>query len=139
LDNLHSGKRYAKCIGKRIVAGKVTKESYGREKQQHTFTVRFDTTVCTTVPLDTYVYSQNSRLHYLFNSIDSSILEQRSRKITTFAFVACQRAQPIQNDDFSSGSKSCPLKLLLIFFVPFRLLLLAISSCCPSIFPSWRV
>ncbi|KAG2638409.1 zinc finger CCCH domain-containing protein 62-like [Panicum virgatum] len=35
-----SGKRYAKCIGKRIVAGKVTKESYGREKQQHTFTIQ---------------------------------------------------------------------------------------------------
>ncbi|KAG2646863.1 hypothetical protein PVAP13_2KG550600 [Panicum virgatum] len=35
-----SGKRHAKCIGKRIVAGKVTKESYGREKQQHTFTIQ---------------------------------------------------------------------------------------------------
>ncbi|CAL5061595.1 unnamed protein product [Urochloa decumbens] len=35
-----SGKRHAKCIGKRIVAGKVIKESYGREKQQHTFTIQ---------------------------------------------------------------------------------------------------
>ncbi|KQK15171.1 hypothetical protein BRADI_1g21102v3 [Brachypodium distachyon] len=33
-----SGKRHSKCIGKRIVAGKVFKESYGKEKQQHTFT-----------------------------------------------------------------------------------------------------
>ncbi|OEL38834.1 CDPK-related kinase 5, partial [Dichanthelium oligosanthes] len=45
------------------------------------------------------------RLHYLFNSIDSSVLEQRTWEITTFASVACQRAQPIQNDDFSSGLK----------------------------------
>ncbi|TKW35865.1 hypothetical protein SEVIR_2G403500v4 [Setaria viridis] len=35
-----SGKRHAKCIGKRIVAGKVIKESYGKEKQQHTFTIQ---------------------------------------------------------------------------------------------------
>uniref|UniRef100_A0A0A9DGA6 DUF7699 domain-containing protein n=1 Tax=Arundo donax TaxID=35708 RepID=A0A0A9DGA6_ARUDO len=35
-----SGKRHAKCIGKRIVAGKVIKESYGQEKQQHTFTIQ---------------------------------------------------------------------------------------------------
>ncbi|KAL6657590.1 hypothetical protein ACP70R_005370 [Stipagrostis hirtigluma subsp. patula] len=35
-----SGKRHSKCIGKRIVAGKVIKESYGKEKQQHTFTVQ---------------------------------------------------------------------------------------------------
>jgi hypothetical protein len=40
-----SGKRYAKCIGKHIVAGKVIKESYGKEKQQHTFTVRLYATV----------------------------------------------------------------------------------------------
>lgn len=45
LDNLDSGKRHAKCVGKRVVAGKVIKESYGKEKQQHTFTVRFDATV----------------------------------------------------------------------------------------------
>ncbi|XP_051214913.1 uncharacterized protein [Lolium perenne] len=35
-----SGKRHSKCIGKRIVAGKVIKESYGKEKQQHTFTIQ---------------------------------------------------------------------------------------------------
>ncbi|XP_062188281.1 zinc finger CCCH domain-containing protein 62 [Phragmites australis] len=35
-----SGKRHAKCIGKRIVAGRVIKESYGRGKQQHTFTIQ---------------------------------------------------------------------------------------------------
>jgi len=35
-----SGKRHAKCIGKRIVAGKVVKESYGKQKQQHTFTIQ---------------------------------------------------------------------------------------------------
>ncbi|KQK15165.1 zinc finger CCCH domain-containing protein 62 isoform X2 [Brachypodium distachyon] len=35
-----SGKRHSKCIGKRIVAGKVFKESYGKEKQQHTFTIQ---------------------------------------------------------------------------------------------------
>ncbi|CAN6206105.1 unnamed protein product [Urochloa humidicola] len=35
-----SGKRHANCIGKRIVAGKVIKESYGKEKQQHTFTIQ---------------------------------------------------------------------------------------------------
>ncbi|TVU37882.1 hypothetical protein EJB05_11225 [Eragrostis curvula] len=34
-----SGKRHSKCIGKRIVAGKVIKESYGKQKQQHTFTI----------------------------------------------------------------------------------------------------
>jgi hypothetical protein len=37
-----SGKRHSKCIGKRIVAGSVIKESYGKEKQQHTFTVRIN-------------------------------------------------------------------------------------------------
>ncbi|ONM25400.1 SAP domain-containing protein, partial [Zea mays] len=73
-----SGKRHAKCIGNRIVAGKVIKESYGKQKQQHTFTTT------------------------LLVSIDSSVLEQRTWEITTFASVACQRAQPIQNDDFSS-------------------------------------
>ncbi|KAF8679265.1 hypothetical protein HU200_046043 [Digitaria exilis] len=35
-----SGKRHAKCVGKRVVAGKVIKESYGKEKQQHTFTIQ---------------------------------------------------------------------------------------------------
>uniref|UniRef100_A0A804MT28 DUF7699 domain-containing protein n=2 Tax=Zea mays TaxID=4577 RepID=A0A804MT28_MAIZE len=35
-----SGKRHAKCIGNRIVAGKVIKESYGKQKQQHTFTIQ---------------------------------------------------------------------------------------------------
>uniref|UniRef100_A0ACD5YXV9 Uncharacterized protein n=1 Tax=Avena sativa TaxID=4498 RepID=A0ACD5YXV9_AVESA len=35
-----SGKKHSKCIGKRIVAGKVIKESYGKEKQQHTFTIQ---------------------------------------------------------------------------------------------------
>uniref|UniRef100_J3MN16 DUF7699 domain-containing protein n=2 Tax=Oryza brachyantha TaxID=4533 RepID=J3MN16_ORYBR len=35
-----SGKRHSKCIGKRVVAGRVIKESYGKEKQQHTFTVQ---------------------------------------------------------------------------------------------------
>uniref|UniRef100_A0A0E0LNF9 DUF7699 domain-containing protein n=1 Tax=Oryza punctata TaxID=4537 RepID=A0A0E0LNF9_ORYPU len=35
-----SGKRHSKCIGKRIVAGRVIKESYGKEKQQHTFTIQ---------------------------------------------------------------------------------------------------
>ncbi|KAK3127717.1 hypothetical protein QOZ80_7AG0577500 [Eleusine coracana subsp. coracana] len=35
-----SGKKHAKCIGKRVVAGKVIKESYGKEKQQHTFTIQ---------------------------------------------------------------------------------------------------
>ncbi|EEC82458.1 hypothetical protein OsI_26895 [Oryza sativa Indica Group] len=35
-----SGKRHSKCIGKRIVAGSVIKESYGKEKQQHTFTIQ---------------------------------------------------------------------------------------------------
>jgi hypothetical protein len=44
-DIFDSGKRHAKCIGKRIVAGKVIKESYGKEKQQHTFTVRLYATV----------------------------------------------------------------------------------------------
>ncbi|XBI99874.1 hypothetical protein VPH35_019881 [Triticum aestivum] len=35
-----SGKRHSKCMGKRIVAGKVVKESYGKDKQQHTFTIQ---------------------------------------------------------------------------------------------------
>ncbi|KAG8079708.1 hypothetical protein GUJ93_ZPchr0007g5181 [Zizania palustris] len=35
-----SQKKHSKCIGKRIVAGKVIKESYGKDKQQHTFTVQ---------------------------------------------------------------------------------------------------
>uniref|UniRef100_A0A0D9X1K6 DUF7699 domain-containing protein n=1 Tax=Leersia perrieri TaxID=77586 RepID=A0A0D9X1K6_9ORYZ len=35
-----SGKRHSKCIGKRIVSGRVVKESYGKEKQQHTFTIQ---------------------------------------------------------------------------------------------------
>ncbi|KAF7007519.1 hypothetical protein CFC21_022449 [Triticum aestivum] len=35
-----SGKRLSKSMGKRIVAGKVIKESYGKDKQQHTFTIQ---------------------------------------------------------------------------------------------------
>jgi hypothetical protein len=45
LGYYYSGKRHSKCIGKRIVAGKVIKESYGKEKQQHTFTVRIDSMI----------------------------------------------------------------------------------------------
>lgn len=32
--------RHGRVLGKRTVAGRVVKESYGAAKQQHTFTVR---------------------------------------------------------------------------------------------------
>lgn len=32
--------RHGKVLGKRTIAGRVVKESYGAAKQQHTFTVR---------------------------------------------------------------------------------------------------
>ena len=33
-------KRIGKLLGKRTIAGRIVKESYGAAKQQHTFTVR---------------------------------------------------------------------------------------------------
>lgn len=55
-------------------------------------------------------------------------MEQRSWEIVTFASVACQRAQPIQNDDFSSGSRSYPLELITVVLKCNRVMELSIHS-----------
>lgn len=40
LHRFHKASKRGRCAGKRTVAGRVVKESYGATKQQHTFTVR---------------------------------------------------------------------------------------------------